>query len=86
MSKVTRKITNGIACTNIGKRTHFWANAHTCPHNFIFVKAVLFMILLQTDTLEMYQQKNKGRFIIADINRSLLIVWIGLHSNTFCLL
>ena len=79
MSKLTGKITNGITCTNVGKRTLFGANVYTCPHDFIMLKQCFF-ILLQTDTLEMKQQINKGRFIIADINRSFTncLNWIAL--------
>jgi len=62
------------------------ANAYTFEQTFTLflvtykVKVVLFMILLQTDTLEMYLQKNKGHFIIADINRSFTncLDWIAL--------
>jgi len=57
------------------------ANAYTFEQTFTLflvtykVKVVLFMILLQTDTLE-----NKGHFIIADINRSFTncLDWIAL--------
>ena len=66
MSKVICKITNGI--TNIGKRTHFWANVYNFSHDFKKFKIFFFMIILQHNTIAMQLQKNKGRFIIADVN------------------